>query len=498
MNDSTLTKKDKLLAVMLSVISGILFDYFFYGKIPGISYPLYLLLMLCLFSWNTRKILKVQRSFEWLLIVSIILLSSTFALFSNPILRAVNFLLIPLLLVSYTILAVHKESTWWRLEFIGDILKRVTIITMQNVHKPFIFTLEQIAPKEKDSFRESGKKIFIGILISIPILMVIIPLLSSADLVFNHYLSNITKLSELINFRKPFSHGFLILFVSVYIFSYMWSFKTDHPPSPAPKYPTVLWDPTIALTVLIIINSVYLIFSVIQVSYLYGAGSQLLPQGFTYAQYARRGFFELVAVTIFNLAIILLNIKFVKKDYKKPYKLAKIALSLLVIFSLNLLFSANFKMFLYEEAYGLTYLRVFVHYFMGLLLVLLLLTLGRIWRSGFPLIKSYIIFSLIFYTTINFINVDTIIAKRNFQMFQKSGSIDVYYLQGLSYDAVPELVRLANNENPEISRQAHEYLQFKKAELSPPTPWQSFNYSQYKARTALKKYFEHTKRSGTT
>lgn len=492
MNDSTLTRKDKLLHVLLAVTAGIIFDYFFYGKAPGISYPLYMLIVLCLFWWSTRQVLKAQKSSTWFLVVSVILLSITFALFSNPVLRAINFLLVPLLLVSYTILAVNKDSSWWRWEFTGDILKRVSVFTFQNVHKPFVIAMEEIAPKEKGAFQESAKKVLIGTVVSIPVLMVIIPLLSSADLVFSHYLSNIIELGRLSNFRKPLGHGLLILFVSVYTFAYMWSFKKEHPPGPASKFPIVFWDTTIILTVLFIINLVYLIFSVIQVSYLYGTVNHVLPQGFTYAEYARRGFFELVAVTIFNLGIILLSIKFVKRDVDIPYKLTKTALSLLVIFSLNLLFSANFKMSLYEDAYGLTYLRVFVHYFMALLLVLFLITLVRIWRSHFPLGKSYIIFSLVFYTVLNFINVDTIIANSNIKMYLRTGSIDVYYLQRLSYDAVPKLVRLADSENPETARQARDFLQFKRAELSKPTPWQSFNYSRYKAKLALNRYFNNS------
>lgn len=109
---------------------------------------------------------------------------------------------------------------------------------------------------------------------------------------------------------------------------------------------------------LVVINSVYLLFSLIQFSYLYGGDK--LPVVFTYAEYARRGFWELLAVTVINLGILLSSMKFVKKD-RGFYPVILVFLSLLIVFSLNLLFSAHFKMSLYERAYGLTALRTYVY-----------------------------------------------------------------------------------------------------------------------------------------
>lgn len=242
------------------------------------------------------------------------------------------------------------------------------------------------------------------------------------------------------------------------------------------------------MTVLFVINLVYLLFSVIQFSYLYGGDRHALPAAFTYAEYARRGFFELVAVTIINLSILLSSMKFVNKDNQTQYTVVRSFLSLLVVFSLNMLFSAHFKMSLYEAAYGLTYLRIFVHYFLGLLLVLFLLAFCNIRFRKPPLVKAYIVVSLVFYTALNFINTDKIIARNNINMYLQTGKLDVYYLQNLSYDAIPEMLRLAKDNNPEIARQVQNYLLTLKQDLSKEETWASLNYSRAKANSTLAKY----------
>ena len=114
-----------------------------------------------------------------------------------------------------------------------------------------------------------------------------------------------------------------------------------------------------------------------------------------------------------------------------------------------------------------------------------MLALAKNFWPKVPLVKTYIVVTLLFYVVLNFINVDLIIARNNIKMFNKTGRIDYYYLQQLSDDAVPELIRFADRSSPEISRQIKANLVAKKLELSGPAPWQSFNYSRYKAKQAL-------------
>ena len=62
-----------------------------------------------------------------------------------------------------------------------------------------------------------------------------------------------------------------------------------------------------------ILTALYLVFSVVQIGGLF-LGKMTLPQGYTYAMYAREGFFQLLAVSILNLFLVLAGIQFFKKN----------------------------------------------------------------------------------------------------------------------------------------------------------------------------------------
>lgn len=481
-------KKEKLQLILLALAAAIIFDYLFYDKDPGISYPVYVLVLLGLFWWSRRKTISVKKDFGWFLLIPIFSLSAAFAIYSNPVLLPLNFLLIPVLLAAHTILASNSSLSWSDLSIIGHIVRRAIPLTFENFPKPFTFFAGQFKPKESGRGMSTVKKVAAGLLICVPVLLIVLPLLSSADMVFNHYLGNFSRFWESIDLRPAASHGLVILLVFFYLFGYAWSFYIKPPqPSAGKDAKPAGLDPVIVLTVLIVVNLVYILFSTIQFSYLYGGQGHLLPAGFTYAEYARRGFFELVAVAVINLSILLCSIIYVEKKSRGIDRAVRCGLGLLVLFSMNMLFSAHFKMSLYEEASGLTYLRVFVHYFMAMLFVFFAIALGRVWLDRIPVIKAYIVIALAFYTVLNFINVDKIIVRANIDRYARTGEIDISYLRDLSYDAIPDMLPLTESSDQEISRQVKDYLLQEKQRLSKAEPWQSFNYSRYKAKIALEK-----------
>ncbi|MDZ7837537.1 MAG: DUF4173 domain-containing protein [Actinomycetota bacterium] len=127
----------------------------------------------------------------------------------------------------------------------------------------------------------------------------------------------------------------------------------------------------LAITVLSLLNIVFCVFSIIQFKYLFGGENFIQPSVFTYAEYARRGFFELVAVSVINFLIILIAVSFLKKESKNVTIAIRILLSLVAGFTFVMIASAFYRMSLYEQAYGFTYLRIFVQAFMVLLFFLL-------------------------------------------------------------------------------------------------------------------------------
>jgi len=84
-----------------------------------------------------------------------------------------------------------------------------------------------------------------------------------------------------------------------------------------------------------------------------------------------------------------------------------------------MLYSAHYKMSLYEKSYGYTYLRVYVHLFMVLLLILIMISMVSIWYKVLNLPKAIVVITLVFYTFLNIINVDAFIAKRNIALYKE-------------------------------------------------------------------------------
>jgi hypothetical protein len=485
-------ERKKYWILLYGLIIGISFDIFFYNKTLGISYPVFIVIILLIFIASFWGSLKKLSNVGWLFTIPVLLLASTFLIYSNQILKILNYMIVPFLIIIFSSLVTGvNKSDWSDIRFIGDMIKRV-FVPFGFIHKPFV-TLFRIDVHAGGKGRSRVlPKVLLGILIAVPVLAIIIWLLSSADIIFKDLFTNIP-------ISKIVKHFLVVVSVFVYAACFLWSLLKAFDEREKSIYEKIKWklffDPVILLTILVLINIVYAVFSVIQFTYLFGGSSFVLPSSYTYAEYARRGFFELVVVSIINLGILLFGIVFVKKENKKMFTAIRAFLTLLVVFTFVLLSSAFYRMLVYEQAYGFTYLRVFVQTFMIMLFFLFIVNIIYIWYSKLPIIKSYFIISLAVYIIMNFANVDVIIAKNNISRYYETKQIDMTYLKGLSYDAVPEmqnlLLSVKDSSDPgekQIAEDIIEYFTNKKMELEDQRSWQSFNISRYKAEKIIDKY----------
>lgn len=338
------------------------------------------------------------------------------------------------------------------------------------------------------------KRVLTGIVVAIPLLLVIILLLSSADMVFSHYLGRLPEYLRLIRLGELISRTLLIMVITVFSFAYTQSFRGSRTEiiACADSYSKPLeiktrWDPISASTFLTLLNLVYIIFAVIRFSYLFGGGEFTLLAGYTYADYARQGFFELVIVTLINFSIYILVINFVNDSRRNLYNLFRMLLSLLAVSTLILLISSFFRLTLYEEAYGYTFARVVAHALIIYLFILFLAAIYRIRQEKHALLKTFIVVCLVAYLIFNFFGIDRFIAASNIERFFKTGEIDVHYLTYLSDDAVPQLVTLLEVPGKDVAPYIENDLYLRKERLSDPK-WQSFNWSRFRAAAILQDY----------
>ncbi len=515
---------------LVSVSLGLLFDYLFYDNYLGVSFPFFFVLItLVIVLYSLKPPLKRQK-FHWFLLISAITLSCTFALYTNLYLLSLNLVLTYILLILGTQLMGSNINYSLKnnrlISYISGFIKDTII----HMFTPFRSSFYRNIVSKSSNNKRITVKLLTGFALSLPVLLIIIPLLSSADLAFLIIVDQIALWFSEIDLGDFGLHGIIILSVSLIVFSYTYTLsksdtnESQTDTSNASKFLRLSFDPITTSTLLFILNAVYILFAVTQFTYLFGGESDTLVSGYTYSEYARKGFFELVAVSIINLTLILLITPFVKRESRSLFRVTQGLLMLLVVSTIIILYSAHIRLSLYEETYGYTYMRILPHTFMILIFALLGISGFKIFRKRVPIIKLYAVASIIWYIFFNFINIDRIIADNNVERYIKTDKIDIPYLTSLSYEAIPSLILLKKHcdklieeeENKissgymipletvkyieasspgvqrrkriEISKQLDVYLRGQLEDLNTQDNWPAFNFSKYRTRGELSRY----------
>ncbi|MET7864573.1 DUF4153 domain-containing protein [Micromonospora taraxaci] len=190
--------------------------------------------------------------------------------------------------------------------------------------------------------------------------------------------------------------------------------------------------------------ALFSVFVLVQLTVLFGgAGHVLRTAGLTYAEYARGGFWQLLAVTALTLLVIAVAARRAPKATRADRLLVRVLLGALTALSLVIVASALYRMQVYADAYGATRLRLVVatiELWLGLLFVLVGGAVVRLRADWLPrLVIGTAVLALL---GLALVNPDRLIAERNVDRYLQTGRLDVGYLSGLSADAVPALVRL--------------------------------------------------------
>jgi hypothetical protein len=205
-------------------------------------------------------------------------------------------------------------------------------------------------------------------------------------------------------------------------------------------------------TVLVAVDLLFVAFVVVQFRYLFG-GSELVREltGMSYAEYARRGFFELVAVAALSLPLLLLGDYWLDHaDGRRVRRFRQLAGLMLLLLDV-MLASALLRMWLYTAQFGLTELRFYTTAFMGWLVLVLgwfaaTVLRGRRERFGMGALAA----GWLVLAGLNLVSPDAVIAEVNLGRAARGRPLDVAYAVTLSADALPAfhrgLPRLATNE----------------------------------------------------
>lgn len=237
-----------------------------------------------------------------------------------------------------------------------------------------------------------------------------------------------------------------------------------------------------AVTILVMLNSIYVLFVVIQFKYFF---SDSLQDGLTYAEYARRGFIGLLLITLINWTILISLLIFVKVKRRRMNGVIKMMYSLLIVVSGVMLASAYLRLSMYEAAYGFTLDRILAHVFMTFLMIIFAYTLIRVWIERLSVFHFYIITGFLFYTGLNAINIEQIIVDKDLDRYEQTGKIDIYYFDSLTYTGWNGLVQLYERDQDYPGLK--DMLQERQHEIENGVgnTWRSFNFTKQKVTQKL-------------
>jgi hypothetical protein len=189
---------------------------------------------------------------------------------------------------------------------------------------------------------------------------------------------------------------------------------------------------------------IYALFFVSQWNYYVSAFTNTLPEGLTYAQYAREGFFQLCTVSVFNAVLLFVLQAFMRRTPGERGLLRRTYAGIVSLFTLILIATALSKMMLYIDAYGMTQNRILATWMILLLAVIFILSLLHVFCKKFPLAIGVFITCALFLLILFLPNVDGMIADYNVDAYLSGdlSSVDVEALQDLDLAAVPALCRL--------------------------------------------------------
>ncbi len=206
---------------------------------------------------------------------------------------------------------------------------------------------------------------------------------------------------------------------------------------------------------------VYAIFFASQRGYYLSAFTGALPEGLIYSDYAREGFFQLFAVAVINILMLISASLFMKKrSVGKPITL-KIYTVVTSVFTLVLIATALSKMALYIGAYGLTHKRVWASWFMLLMAAGFIFVIIGQFAEKFRFNTALLIAGFILSAAISFSNIGGIVADYNAAAYLdgRLNGVDLAEIYMTGCSGAPALLRIANEaEDTETRACAREYL----------------------------------------
>ncbi|MFC4069541.1 DUF4153 domain-containing protein [Actinoplanes subglobosus] len=323
-----------------------------------------------------------------------------------------------------------------------------------------------------------ARRVVFSAVLTLVILIVFGGLLSSADVAFSAILDDVVpdfQVGTLFQWVFLAALGGLLAVSGVYTLSAPPSTSGLDTPGRG-RFGLVEWAPACFALVLLFGG-----FVAVQFTVLFGGARHVLEtSGLSYAEYARSGFWQLVAVTLLSLGVLAALARWAKREEKGERVLLRVLLGLLCALSVVIVASALSRMWAYQRVYSFTGERIFVmslELLLGTVFVLIAVA-GIRWRGRW-IPQATVGLAVVMLLGLAVLDPEGYVASRNAIRYEATGKIDAWYLRALSADATPALTHL-----PDPVRRCT--LSWIAEDLREPDPWYAWNLGRARAREALK------------
>src|SRR5688572_29856361 len=482
------------------ILLGWAFDLLFWKKPAGINFAIYATLCLGtgILLLRADGLCFSRRS--GLLLLPIAFLAAMTFIRLEPV---TVFLLVSAALFLMGIFTLtYLSGEWIRYSLLDTIFGYLRLFGSM-IARPLGFAAQ--VPRDQPSLSEKQSAhiwpVVRGFIIALPVTAIFAALLSSADPIFALRFGDFIDLFNIDNLPE-----YIFRLVYVLVLGYVLAGIFLHTAQKSDeKIEEKTWIApflgfTEAAIVLGSLTVLFVIFVVMQFQYFFGGQANISIEGYTFSEYARKGFGELVIVALFRLILLLGLGAITHRQTETQRRVFSSFGAGLVGLVIVMLISAYQRLVLYETAYGFSRLRTYTHVFMiwlGLLLVgvVVLEMLRRERAVGLAMVLA----ALGFVISLNILNVDAFIVRQNIQReirgsagnkSQERVDLDAQYFLDLSDDAVPSLVsafRSKSLPNPVREKVGASLACIRytrdldERELS----WQSFHFSRFYADRAL-------------
>jgi len=492
---------NKLWIIVLAL--GWAFDYLVWQQEVGINFAVFALLCLvAAFHVLLSDGLRPNRGSLILLPISAFFAAVTF-IRAEPMTAFLSF---TFTLLTMTILALTYLGGRWMHYSLADYAWKSLGLFANMLARPTSFAVEA-RRRQSESGTASSRfdfwPVLRGIAIAVPVVAIFAALLSSADVVFGRRVEDFMELFRLEKLPEYIFRSIYILIAAYAIAGVILHAGSDSKDEKLlgedkPLFPAFLGF----IESGIILGSVVVLFAafvVIQFQYFFGGNANINVEGYTYSEYAVRGFGELVTTAFLALCLLLGLSSITRRDSEFQRRAYSVLGAMLVGLLLVMLFSAYQRLGLYEAVYGFSRLRTYTHVFLiwlGLLLVVTIVL--EIMRRERVFTLAMLVAAFGFAASLPILNVDAFIVQQNIQREvdgvalgdEHRVDLDAQYFVELSDDAVPPLVKAFKDDSLEddVREQIGAALAcirhdngYDEREFS----WQSFHFARFNAEKAL-------------